>query len=182
MTSAAPQQQQQQQRIRIPSKDDAALHRTIAACGDMFVRFEACAQRAFAAARLSDDYTSLQRDAASAPDARQAAVIKRRADNVLIMAMVRECGYVRTPLKDCIANAACEPEKRRRDEFLQAMDERGHPTRVQISRGVELEQEIADCSRKYQFALSACFVKETKTYDTRRMDNVKVEVVRAGQP
>ncbi|KAI9179374.1 hypothetical protein H9P43_004693 [Blastocladiella emersonii ATCC 22665] len=207
--SAAMASEQPQQplpvHLALPTKADPGVAAVVAQCADLFVKFVRCSRRSITSGKDAPDYRDLMAasERASAAGARgDAAKLKRRADNVLIMAMMRECGYVRTPLKDCIAEHACTDARAARDRYLasrpdlnvesmhavtqpkvpgEAVRGMASPQQRAFAEVSELEKGITDCVRRYQFAMNVSWDKASETFDLDRLDNVQIEVVRPGQ-
>ncbi|KAJ3357925.1 hypothetical protein GGF32_000815 [Allomyces javanicus] len=183
--------------FQFPTTDDPRLLAAVNTCAPLFIKYVKCSRRAMTAAQSSPEYTNLIADHdrhLAANDKQSASRAKRRADNVLIMAMVRECGYVRSPLKSCLAEVSCANERTARDAYLasrpdlvlSAGQQEGGPVtdprRAREFKAVaELEKGIEDCIRKYQFAMNVTWDKDTETFDLDKMSRVEIQVVKPGQ-
>ncbi|KNE58289.1 hypothetical protein AMAG_05098 [Allomyces macrogynus ATCC 38327] len=185
--------------FQFPTKDDPRLLAAVNTCAPLFIKYVKCSRRAMTAAQSSPEYTSLIADhdrLIAAKDKQSASRAKRRADNVLIMAMVRECGYVRSPLKSCLAEVSCADERTARDAYLASRPDLAMSAGQQAEAGgpvtdprrarefkavAELEKGIEDCIRKYQFAMNVTWDKGTESFDLDKMSRVEIQVVKPGQ-
>ncbi|KAI9216743.1 hypothetical protein BC828DRAFT_409154 [Blastocladiella britannica] len=182
---------QQQQPPLFPAQSDPALHRAIAVCGAAYAKFARCQRRALALARESNEYRAL---VATATDAAQrgasdraVAQLHRRADNELVLTLMRECGYARSPLRDCLAAHACADRLAARDAYVAAaadLSSLSAKTEAPAVRADQMEvmaqmaafdKGITDCVRTYQFAMTVAFIPSTAVFDVTRLDKVQVD-------
>jgi hypothetical protein len=192
--------------FQLPKKDDVLLQNVIHECAELFKSFTRCSKRAMLSAKESNEYLDLMHQLdkefpQGVPDPLptiSAKRLKRRADNVLIMAMVRECGYVRTPLKDCVATTACNQHSEERDQYLasrpdlisiakkigttpESKDELSKHQQNEMAKVALFERNINECVRRYQFAMNVAYISQTGTFDINKMDNVEIEIIKPGQ-
>ncbi|KAI9139564.1 hypothetical protein BKA69DRAFT_623230 [Paraphysoderma sedebokerense] len=170
--------------LKFPTKDDERLKKTILSCGDMFVRYRKCANRSAEKAKSDPDYKALIAHSNQTKNDRLKLLYQRRADNVLMMSIVRECGYIRTPLQDCIASHGCDDLKRVRDEYV--MSKKGVLNTEERAQAFVLAGRVNECVRMYQFAMNVCVNLEKeglkdsgieKVFDLENLSKVEIQKV-----